>query len=203
MIKKILIIAMVMLSFLIGKTNLFAETNIENKVISMIEQNATTCKKYYGTKYFAKKKKRQWLSMLYTDSACTKEFKKSALEIDNARIKDLTPLAGLTNLIYLYLFNNKIEDLTPLAGLINLKTLYLSSNKIKDLTPLAKLINLEKLYLGNNKVKKINILAGLINLRYLNLSNNQITDLGPIFGLINLETVYTKGNPIEIIQITK
>ena len=67
-------------------------------------------------------------------------------------ISDLTPLAGLTNLTWLYLDYNNISDLAPLAGLTNLTRLYLMDNNISDITPLAGLTNLEFLHLDGNNI---------------------------------------------------
>ncbi|MBT5987024.1 MAG: hypothetical protein HOG70_00510, partial [Elusimicrobiaceae bacterium] len=164
MTKKIVIIAIAMLSFLIGKTNLFAETNIEDKVTSIVSQETGVCEKYYGSEYFAKKEKENWLPMLYTDSKCTEEFNEVELNLYDNQIKDLTPLAGLINLEKLILNYNQIEDLTPLAGLTNLEKLFSSNNQIKDLTPLDGLINLEKLILNYNQIEDLTPLAGLTNL---------------------------------------
>ena len=51
-------------------------------------------------------------------------------------ISDLTPLSGLTQLMYLDLPTNLISDLTPLSGLTQLTRLYLSGNQISDIRPL-------------------------------------------------------------------
>ena len=52
------------------------------------------------------------------------------LHLNDNNITDITPLAGLTNLAWLYLNENNISDLTPLAGLTNLTDLYLNENNI-------------------------------------------------------------------------
>ena len=63
----------------------------------------------------------------------TKESGATELDLASKQISDLAPLAGLTNLKYLYLHNNnKITDLSPLKGLVNLKELYLHGNPIPD-----------------------------------------------------------------------
>ena len=63
--------------------------------------------------------------------------------------RDLTPLAGLTNLTELFLQGNSIEDLTPVAGLTNLTWLRLGGIGVSDLTPLAGLTNLTRLGVGS------------------------------------------------------
>ena len=61
---------------------------------------------------------------------------------------DLTPIASLTNLVYLEMFDNHVEDITPLAELKNLRHLNLSFNNIQDLTPLAALTQMEHLWIA-------------------------------------------------------
>ena len=101
--------------------------------------------------------------------------------LNDAKLSDLTPLAGLTNIEYLYLGNNNISDLTPLKGLTNLRTLSLGYNNISDLTPLAGLTNLEYLWLTRNNISNLSPLAGLTNLGRLSLlEGNNISDLSPL-----------------------
>lgn len=136
---------------------------------------------------------------------------------------DLTPLAGLKNLAYLYLDENLIKDLTPLKVLRNLELLDLRSyhyiedlspltelkqltylnlspwgipGKIKDITPLAELKQLTWLDISAHRINDITPLAGLKQLTELNLSYNEISDVTPLTGLINLEKLWLEGNPI-------
>ncbi|MXV76073.1 leucine-rich repeat domain-containing protein, partial [Candidatus Poribacteria bacterium] len=67
---------------------------------------------------------------------------------DNGGVSDLTPLANLTNLVYLGLCGSQISDVSPLANLTNLKGLDLGGNNISDITPLENLVNLEWINLG-------------------------------------------------------
>ncbi|WOO91909.1 leucine-rich repeat domain-containing protein (plasmid) [Mollicutes bacterium LVI A0078] len=79
----------------------------------------------------------------------------------NNSISDITPLSGLTNLTYLYLYTS-ISDITPLSGLTNLTDLYLGNNSISDITPLSGLTNLTDLDLGTQT----------INLEDITVNNN-------------------------------
>lgn len=67
-------------------------------------------------------------------------------------VKDLSPLAGCTELEYVELFNNDIADLTPLANLQNLRHVELTLNEIEDASPLYGLKDLERLWIGNNNM---------------------------------------------------
>ena len=120
-----------------------------------------------------------------------------ALIFFNSPINDITSLAGLTNLTVLELGHNQITDVSPLTGLTKLTILSLVGNQISDITPLAKLTRLEKLRLTGNQISNITPFAGLTNLRILWLSNNQISDVSPLVELVNLEELHLEGNPIK------
>jgi len=135
-----------------------------------------------------------------------------------AQLTDISALAGLTNLTYLYLGGNRISDLTPLAGLTNLRVLGIGGNLISDITPLsgltnligldlmhnqiddiqvlANLTNLESLTLSSNQISDISPLGNLTNLRFLSIGHNQISSLAPLTGLRNLDILSAGGNPI-------
>lgn len=56
----------------------------------------------------------------------------STLDLSGNAIEDITPLAGLPNLVTLNLANNKINSVLPLMRLENLRSLDLSGNKLTD-----------------------------------------------------------------------
>ena len=114
---------------------------------------------------------------------------------DNS-IRDLSPIAGITNLTDLHLEGNEITDLSPLAGLTRLTELSLPNNQISDVAALAGLKQLTELELQANKISDIRPLAGLKQLERLILERNEISDLSPLAGLVNLEELYLEGNPI-------
>ena len=122
------------------------------------------------------------------------------LRLDSNSIADLTPLAELANLTELRLENNNISDLTPLAGLTNLIRLYLNANSISDLTPLVGLTNLATLWLGDNAISDLTPLAELTNLTELRLENNNISDIAPLMentGLGIGNWIDVQGNPLS------
>ena len=125
-----------------------------------------------------------------------------SLSIVKSEVSDLTPLAGLKNLRVLKLGkNHRISDITPLAGLVNLERLQLNDNKILDITPLTGLVNLEVLQLNDNRISDLTPLAGLVNLRWLQLEYNQISDLTSIRNLTKLERLTIIGNPIDYTEL--
>ncbi|MCL0086428.1 leucine-rich repeat domain-containing protein, partial [Thermodesulfovibrionales bacterium] len=111
-------------------------------------------------------------------------------------ITDLTPLADLTNLRVLCLWNNDVTNLAPLAGLTNLTMLELGQNQITDIGLLAGLTRLEGLHLSGNQIIYLGPLANLTNLTELNLSENRITDISPLSKLVNLEKLWLENNQI-------
>ncbi len=141
------------------------------------------------------------------------------LNLSGDRVIDLTPIAGLRNLISLRLYSNEFSSLTPLEGLTSLKSLDLSSNginditsligltnlvelfiqlnEIQDITPLKDMTNLETLYLPENNVEDITALEGLTNLTRLYINANSIQNIAPLRGMTNLETLYLSNNDME------
>ena len=95
-------------------------------------------------------------------------------------VRDLRPIANLTNLLYLGFGPGPISDITPLAGLVNLETLGIERNQIVDVSPLANLINLRDLKLAFNQIEDFSPLAGLVNLERLRVTNNRSSDISMI-----------------------
>ena len=91
----------------------------------------------------------------------------------------------------------KVSDITPLANLTELKKLNLRACKISDLSPIAGLTKLTWLGFLNNNVSDISPLAGLIHLIHLDIAINNISDISPLDGFReNLETFLWFGNPV-------
>ena len=107
-----------------------------------------------------------------------------ATEVDlyRSNIRNISPLAGLTDLTRLAIDGNSISDLTPIVGLTFLTWLDLEHNSITDISPLAELTNLSYLDLVGNNVNDFSSLAELSNLTELELAGNNISDLSPLLG---------------------
>jgi hypothetical protein len=118
------------------------------------------------------------------------------LKLDKNQIRDIEPLASLTNLNRLVINKNEISDIKPLASLTNLNRLDLSNNQISNIKPLESLTKLNTLQLENNQISDIKPLASLTKLNTLELDNNQISDIKPLASLINLVALKLSGNPI-------
>ena len=115
--------------------------------------------------------------------------------------EDLRGLEYCSFLVIAVLNDNRITDLGPLAGLPLLYDLSLDSNPIGDLGPLAGLTNLYILTIGNSQVTEISPpLAGLTKLGVLDLSDNQISDLSPLAGLTGLWELLPPTNSARDIE---
>jgi Leucine-rich repeat (LRR) protein len=112
-------------------------------------------------------------------------------------IGDVSGLAGLANLDLLVLNGNQISDVSALAGLGSLTMLWLQDNLITDISGLANLTNLSTLYLWNNEISDVSGLASLTGLTDLALDENRISDIGALAGLANLKDLYLWGNQIS------
>jgi internalin A len=113
------------------------------------------------------------------------------LNLNNLGLTEIPKeIATLTNLTYLFLYNNKITDVSPLASLSNLTWLELDKNKIKNLKPIASLTKLNDLYLDHNIITDVSPLSSLTNLKHLHLNSNIITDVTPLASLTNCKVHY-------------
>ena len=122
------------------------------------------------------------------------------LHLPGKSISDISAVAELTNLTWLNLEGNPISDIAPVAGLTKLTHLYIGGNLIADISPVANLTNLTKLYLSINQITDISSLSSLINLKTLWLNHNSISDIAPVAGLTKLTHLYIRGNLIADIS---
>ena len=125
------------------------------------------------------------------------DFSNRFLAFSNENLSDLSPLAGLINLEWIFCWGHAISDLSPLAGLTKLKTIDFCGGNISDLTPLTGLTGLKKLYVANEKVSDLSPLAGLTGLNHLNFEDNNISDISSLAGLTNLTWLNVARNKIS------
>jgi Leucine-rich repeat (LRR) protein len=122
------------------------------------------------------------------------------LNLSGNQISDISPLAGLANLIVLRLPSNQISNLSPLSALTKLITLTLESNQISSVSALSPLTNLTSLTLWNNQIQDISALAPLTQLTRLDLDNNQIGSIGTVAGFTELNQLGLGDNQIQDIS---
>ena len=111
-------------------------------------------------------------------------MKKLGLQNNNT-LSDISPLAGLTNLTDLDLYNNHISDISALSNLKKMKFLQIYSNSISDISPLSQMSDLHYLDAGGNKIRDISKLANLTNLTYIGLGRNNISDISALKTLVD------------------
>jgi Leucine-rich repeat (LRR) protein len=114
---------------------------------------------------------------------------------------DLSPLAGLKNLKSIVIDDPQVSDLSALAELENLKQLLLYCTQVSDLSPLADLEGLETLGLSYTRVSDLSPLAELKNLHELELCDTQVSDLSPLAELKNLRKLHLHGAPVSNEQV--
>ena len=83
----------------------------------------------------------------------------------------------MTQLADLRLHANQIRDISPLAELSNLTVLWVNNNQIVDFSPLANLVNLQELWINHNFGTDFSPLQGLslTNFRY-----DEVCDIEPL-----------------------
>ncbi len=123
----------------------------------------------------------------YTVEVLLEEAGTANCEVADRRLSSLTELK---------LDKNQIRDIEPLASLTNLNRLVINKNQIRDIKPLASLTNLNWLDLSKNQISDIKPLEFLTKLDTLELYNNQISDIKPLESLTNLTGLSLSGNPI-------
>ena len=118
----------------------------------------------------------------------------------STNIRDLSPLAELTNLTRLDIVGT-FDDLSPLASLTNLTNLRIEGNlSFQDLTPLSHLSELRILWIrptGNNTLfylDDLTPLANLTQLEELRLDVEGISDFDWAAGMTNLRALECYGS---------
>ena len=121
-----------------------------------------------------------------------------ALEIEETKLTDVSPIEQLVNLESVDLFKNPIEFLPEnLGNLQKLEYLALSYNNIKNVKPVSSLTNLKELYFHSNNVEDISPIKNLVNLTRFGAQGNQIKDISAVTNLVNLTYLGLNQNQIE------
>ena len=115
-------------------------------------------------------------------------------------MSDLSPIAGLSNLEWLYCARNNASDLSAFMGLTNLEYVSFSSNNVSDLSPFAGLMNLKRIRSWGNPLSDLSPLAGLTNMEEVNICGADLSDLTPLASLTGLKELYLVSNGISDIS---
>lgn len=116
-------------------------------------------------------------------------------------LKDLSPLADLTNLQHINCLSTQVNDLTPLARLTNLQYLQFQNTQVNDLTPLARLTNLQDFSCGHTRVSDLSPLEELTKLETLAFQATEVDNLMGIKKLTALKSLYFNSNAIHDIDL--
>ena len=151
--------------------------------------------------------KQYWIEDLtglqYATSAKIIEICYTNEEADR-RIRDLSPLSGLSQLQTLILMQDGIDDISPLSGLTGLEKLDVSGNKeISDASSVASMKKLKILVLAGNKITDIGAVKDLETLEYLDVSSNQIASLPDLSKLKNVQTFKASNNNLKNDDVKK
>ena len=117
-------------------------------------------------------------------------------------VKDLSPLAGLTQLTSLHLPNNSISDISAVAGLTNLTWLNLWGNSVSDISAVTGLTNLKDLYLGDNNISDLSPLVANTGLGSGDTINVQSNPLSYQSIHTHIPTLQSRGVPVEFDDTT-
>ena len=122
------------------------------------------------------------------------------LDLSQNTIRDLSPLANMTQLQDLYLNHNAINDLTQIAGLNKLARLDVSYNLLEALNPIFTCPELMYLNAGNNKITSIAGIDRLASLQIFSFANNTIQDISPISACTGITQLDISENMIADIS---
>ncbi|WDV46871.1 leucine-rich repeat domain-containing protein [Clostridiaceae bacterium M8S5] len=128
------------------------------------------------------------------ENMCNLEF----VVIDGCKLMDISKLANLDKLEYLYITNVRAADFSTLKNTKNIRELILNNCDIVDMSWVCDMKMLELLDLTKNKIRHIPNLSKQTNLKKLILNENQIVDLEPLkYITSNLEELELIKNNIE------
>ncbi len=123
------------------------------------------------------------------------------LDISDNEISDLSPIAGLTNLVLIAMSrNHDISDFSPLKNLKNLEWITFVETQVSDISVFRELTNLRYIHARNHNISDLSPITNLTKLGYLNLSGGNISDLTPLTKLTNLTELYLADEKISDIS---
>ena len=119
------------------------------------------------------------------------------LGVSGAAIVRSDALAAVPELEYLRLEQAKLEELSQLAGRATLRHLLLRWTQVRDLGPLAEVPNLTWLQLERSKVVDLSPLRACVRLVELDIRNTAVADLSPLHELPALRRVFVHDSAAD------
>ena len=112
------------------------------------------------------------------------------------QVADISPLADLANLAFLWMEDNEVADLIPLTGLTKLHLVNFDRNLVSDLTGLEGLPALSHVFLSGDLVTDISLLVantGLGSGDKIDLTGNPLSPLA----CADAETLRSRGATVD------
>jgi len=119
------------------------------------------------------------------------------LFLGKGSLDDLSPLAGLPQLISLRATGNNVKDMTPLVRMVHMDRLDLSHSQIIDISTIAQMTELTELSLDDTPLSDLTPLAKLTKLEHVSIRNTGVKDLKPLLQSKHLKSLDVGGSPIE------
>jgi len=112
------------------------------------------------------------------------------LNLSLIRVRDWSPIKGLTALTHLELTHSDLKSAGVLSGMKQLKRLNLSESKdLKDISGLRMLTDMEQLRLDDCPVTSLDAVAGMDGLHVLSAAGTKVTNISPLSNLSDLRSV--------------
>lgn len=127
----------------------------------------------------------------------------NTINLDEAKVFDISPLAGFVDLKYLNLRGASVNDISPLQRLTKLKGLSLARTNISEVSALADLLELESLWLHNTPLTDVSCLGRLTRLQRLSLSRTRISDCKALSSLSLLQKLYLGGTLLSNLEFLR
>ncbi|HEY8510899.1 MAG TPA: leucine-rich repeat domain-containing protein [Cyclobacteriaceae bacterium] len=119
---------------------------------------------------------------------------------DNRYLRDIEPLAELSNLKTLDLSGTGITDLTPIRNLTGLVELDISQTAVTDLTPLKYSDKLKRLVLAGTPVNDLTVVGQMPALETLDISRTGVLDIAPLSACTSLKYLHMEAAPVSDLQ---
>ena len=113
-------------------------------------------------------------------------------------LRDLIGVDYFGDITYIELADAKVGDIEPLRGLTQLRQLYLGGTQVTDLEPLYHLTQLQWLSLRETQVSDLEPLCELTKLKELVLCETQVSDLTPLLKIKGVTIYLNEGQQVTV-----
>lgn len=117
--------------------------------------------------------------------------------IENLEGIQYVKTAKMIHICYSAMVGHQIKDVSPLAALTQLQTLMLKQDNISDISSLGTLVNLETFDVAGNQIDDVSVIQGMTKLKNLNVSSNELQNVEVLKDLEGLESIDISDNQIK------